>query len=188
MYRIACVAMRAPLICCLAYGSNLHPFRLMQRVPSAQPIGVVSMSNKRIAFHKRSIDGSGKCLFYESVGPDNVMYGVAYEFDASEKGNLDRLEGLNQGYNEQLVAFPLNSVTCEAFVYVAASTHIDPSLAPYDWYKEMVVLGARYHRLPAGYIAQIEAVASIPDVDRKRAADNAAILDNMRRMNALQGC
>ena len=176
------------LIRYLAYGSNLHPYRLIQRVPSARPLGVVEMPNKRIAFHKRSIDKSGKCLFYEASGPENVMYGVAYEFDAAEKTHLDQLEGLGQGYNEQLLSFPLRGATCEAFVYLAASTHIDPTRVPYDWYKEMVLLGARYHRLPPAYIASIDAIASMPDPDSKRVADNAPILENMWRMNIAQGC
>ncbi len=179
--------MSATFIRCLAYGSNLHPYRLMQRVPSAKPLGVVPMPNKRLAFHKQSQDNSGKCLFYEPGWPEDIMYGVAYEFDAAEKANLDRLEGLNHGYNEQIVSFPLNDMTYEAFVYVAASTHIDPSLAPYNWYKAMVVLGARYHRLPPDYIAKIEATAAIPDPDPRRAAENAAILENMQRMNVADG-
>jgi len=173
---------------CLAYGSNLHPFRLMQRVPSAKPIGVVPMPGKRLAFHKRSQDGSGKCLFFEPGGAHDIIYGVVYEFDAAEKSKLDALEGLGKGYNEQLVAAPLNGETYQAYAYVAASTHIDASLVPYDWYKDMVLLGARYHRLPSEYIAKIEAVASVPDPDPKRAATNEAILVNMRHINSVKGC
>jgi len=176
------------LIHCLAYGSNLHPFRLMQRMRSAKPIGVVPMPGKRLGFHKRSKDGSGKCLFFEPGGAHDIMYGVVYEFDAAEKSNLDALEGLGKGYNEQLVAAPLNGEMYQAYVYVAASTHIDASLVPYDWYKEMVLLGAQYHGLPPEYIAKIEAVASVPDPDPKRAERNEAILVNMRRMNTVKGC
>lgn len=180
--------MPVTLIHCLAYGSNLHPFRMVQRVPSARPIGVVEMPKKRLAFHKRSNDGSGKCLFYEPGGSDDIMYGVAYAFDAAEKSKLDRLEGLGQGYNEQLVSFPLNGVTYEAFVYVATSTHIDPTLMPYDWYKEMVLLGVRYHRMLPSYIASVDAIAPIPDRDSTRVADRTAILESMRRTNAANGC
>ena len=179
--------MAPPRFISLAYGSNLHPFRLTQRVQSATPIGVVPMPGKRLAFQKRSDDGSGKCLFYESGDTEDMIYGVAYEIDMAEKPILDKLEGLGQGYNEQQVSFPLNGVTCHALVYVAASTHIDTTLVPYTWYKDMVVLGARYHRLPADYIAQIDAVISIPDPKTKRAADRAAIVENMRVINATQG-
>ena len=170
----------------LAYGSNLHPLRLTQRVRSATALGVVPMPGKRLAFHKRSDDGSGKCLFYEPGGTADMMFGVAYEIDAAEKPTLDDLEGLGKGYNEQQVSFPLNGATYQALVYVAASTHIDPTLVPYGWYKDMVVLGARYHRLPANYIAKIEAVVAVPDTNPKRAANRAAIVENMRAVNVSQ--
>ena len=171
----------------LAYGSNLHPFRLTQRVPSATPIGVVSMPGKRLAFHKRSDDGSGKCLFYELESTEDTMYGVAYEIDMAEKPILDDLEGLNKGYNEQQVSVTLNGATHHSLVYVAASTHINPTLVPYTWYKDMVVLGARYHGLPADYIAKIESVVAVPDHNPKRAASRATIVENMRAINASQG-
>lgn len=171
----------------LAYGSNLHPFRLTQRVPSAKAIGVVPMQGKRLAFHKRSDDGSGKCLFYEAGGAENMMFGVAYEIDAAEKPLLDEREGLGKGYNEQQVSFPVNGVTHQALVYVAASTHIDPTLVPYTWYKDMVVLGARYHHLPADYVAKIEAVVSVRDPNPRRTGNMAAIVENMRAINAAHG-
>ena len=180
--------MAIALVHCLAYGSNLHPFRRAQRVRSVKPVGVVPMPGKRLAFHKRSQDGSGKCLFYEPGGRDDIMYGVVFEFYSAEKSKLDDLEGLDNGYNEQLVAFPLNGETYQSYIYVDASTHIDASLNPYGWYKKMVVLGARYHGLPREYIARIEAVASVPDPDTKRASKNETILVNMRRMNAVSGC
>ena len=173
---------------CIAYGSNLHPFRLAQRVRSVTPIGVVPMPGKRLAFHKRSQDGSGKCLFYESARADDMLYGVIYQFDSSEKDKLDDLEGLGRGYNEQLIAIQLNDKTYQSYIYVAASTHIDATLTPYDWYKEMVLLGARYHGLPPEYIAKIEAAASVPDSDRKRAAKNEVILVSMRQMDPVKGC
>ncbi len=186
-YGIICTIMAPARIISLAYGSNLHPFRLTQRVPSATPIGVVPMPGKRLVFHKKSDDGSGKCLFYEPGGTEDTMFGVAYEIDAAEKPMLDDLEGLGKGYNEQQVSFPLNGVTLHALVYVAASTHIDATLVPYTWYKDMVVLGARYHRLPADYIGKIEAVVAVPDPNPKRAANRAAIVENMRAINAAQG-
>jgi gamma-glutamylcyclotransferase len=45
----------------LAYGSNLHPLRLMQRVSSAKVEDVIELPGRQGNFHKRSPDGSGKC-------------------------------------------------------------------------------------------------------------------------------
>ena len=124
------------------------------------------------------------------TGPGMIDPGdsFVYEFDAAEKRKLDALEGLDKGYNEHFVAVPLNGKTYQAYVYVAASTHIDGSLVPYNWYKELVLLGARYHGLPDEYVAKIEAAASILDPDPERAEKNEVILENMRRMNSVKGC
>ena len=160
----------------LAYGSNLHPRRLATRVPSARAIGVVEMPGYLLAFHKRSIDGSGKCLIYTEPGQRHKIYGVLYEFDAREKEALDKAEGKGSGYCEQLIQLPLNGETYTPYVYVAQSTHIDPSLVPYHWYKSLVLVGARYHGLPADYITAIEAALSKPDPDAKRKQKNENIL------------
>lgn len=168
-----------PTVHYLAYGSNLHPLRLAARVPSARVVGVVEMPGYLMAFHKRSVDGSGKCLIYTEQGDRHKMYGVLYEFDAREKANLDALEGNGKGYCEQLVQFPLNGETYTPYIYVVQSTHIDPSLVPYHWYKNLVLAGARYHGFPAEYIAAIEATPSKADTDAKRNQDNENLLKQM---------
>jgi hypothetical protein len=50
-------------------------------------------------------------------------------------------------------------------MYVADQTAIDDRLAPYTWYKDFVLHGAREHGLPAAYIAGIEAVEARQDDD-----------------------
>jgi len=64
-------------------------------------------------------------------------------------------------------------------IYVAQSTHIDSSLVPYHWYKNLVLAGARYHGFPAEYIAAIEATPSKVDTDAKRTQDNEDLLRRM---------
>lgn len=168
-----------PNVFYLAYGSNLHPLRLAARVPSARKVGIVEMPGYRLAFHKRSIDGSGKCLIYTEQNQSHTMYGVLYEFDASEKAALDKAEGKGNGYCEQLVQFPLNGQTYTPYVYTAQSTHIDSNLAPYHWYKSLVLAGARYNNFPAKYVASIEAIPSIADSDTKRVQENENLLRQM---------
>lgn len=165
-----------PTIHYLAYGSNLHPLRLLPRVPSARVVGVVEMPGYMLAFHKRSVDGSGKCLLYTEQGEPHGAHGVLYELDARDKPGLDVLEGNGNGYVQRLVQFPLKGNTYTPYLYIAQSTHIDPTLLPYDWYKQLVVAGARYHNLPDAYIASIEAVPSRPDPDPKRARENEELL------------
>ena len=68
------------------------------------------------------------------------------------------------------------SKTYTPYVYVAQSTHIDPTLAPYDWYTSLVIVGARYHGFPTEYIASVEAISSKPDPDPKRKQENEDLL------------
>ena len=171
-----------PNVFYLAYGSNLHPLRLAARVSSARAVGVVEMPGYRLAFHKRSIDGSGKCLIYTEQSQSHKMYGVLYKFEASEKASLDKVEGKGNGYCEQLAQFWLNRETYTPYVYVAQSTHIDPSLVPFHWYKGLVLAGARYHRFPAEYIASIEAIPSKADPDIKRTQENENLLRQMEQV------
>lgn len=163
----------------LAYGSNLHPSRLAARVPSARVIGVVEMPGYMLAFHKRSVDGSGKCLLYTEQGTSHKTFGVLYAFDAREKANLDSAEGKGKGYIEQLVQFPLNGQTYTPYIYCAQSTHVDANLVPYHWYKSLVLAGARYHGLPPDYMTAIEATPSKPDPDAKRTQENEKLLRQM---------
>lgn len=152
----------------LAFGSNLHPHRLIARVPSARFLDVVEMPGKTLAFHKRSTDGSGKCLFYNAQGADQMMYGALYEFDSAEKENLDEAEGLGQGYEEKLMQFSLKGTAHTPYAYTAQRSYIDTTLFPYDWYKRFVLAGARYLNLPINYLQQIEGVAAKPDPDPVR--------------------
>lgn len=175
------------LVHCLAYGSNLHPDRLRERVRSAKPIGVVPMPGKRLAFHKRSIDGSGKCNFYDTGDTLDILYTVLYEFNFAEKRELDRLEGLGSGYTDPVMDVQFKGETYNAFIYVADPEYLDDKLVPNHQYKEMVVLGARYHGLPTDYIARIEAVESRPNPDPARVAKDEKSLAKMRQTNGRKG-
>jgi len=57
----------------------------------------------------------------------------------------------------------------EAVTYYADITAIAKGLAPYTWYKDLVLNGATEHGLPADYIAaSIEAVIATKDRDASR--------------------
>ncbi|WP_438332343.1 gamma-glutamylcyclotransferase family protein [Burkholderia pseudomallei] len=165
----------------VAYGSNLHPLRLIERVPSARELGVVELPGYQLTFHKRSIDGSGKCHLH-SEQKDKV-YGVLYEFDSGEKQRLDELEGRGQGYSEQHNQFVLREETHRAYLYLTQSSHIDSNLTPYHWYKEIVLLGARFHAFPDAYIGYIESIPSKDDPDPKRAKDKEMLIQRMNEYN-----
>src|SRR5271170_4454468 len=77
-----------------AYGSNMFTRRIAARVPSAIFSGTGYIRERRLTFNKVSIDGSGKCDIEGTANPNDLVYGVLFEIDSNEKGELDRAEGL----------------------------------------------------------------------------------------------
>ena len=69
----------------------------------------------------------------------------------------------------------------EADLYVARPQAIDSGLSPFDWYKELVLSGARENGLSRDYLDAIEAVPSVADPEPERAERNRADLGLMRR-------
>lgn len=157
-----------------AYGSNMSLSRLWQRTPGARRIGQFCLVGHTLRFHKVGRDGSGKCDAYFTGSADDVVFGALFELPASEKSRLDEAEGLGRGYDESEVTIVgASGVEMRATTYRA--THIEPSLAPYSWYKHHVLVGARESALPLAYIRAIEAIDSLDDPDRARDARERAI-------------
>ena len=149
-----------------AYGSNLHPTRLMERVPSAELIAVARHPNHVLTFHKRSNDGSSKCNMFSSES--DQVYGAIYKLEPEHKNELDRFEGKGYGYIDSQITLKLKDNEYSCFTYLAQQSHIASDLKPYHWYKKLVILGAQYLQFPDSYISSIEAVESIEDPDTPR--------------------
>ena len=49
---------------------------------------------------------------------------------------------------------------------------VRPDLAPYHWYRDYVLFGAREHGLPAPYVDAIARVPSVDDPDPARHDEN----------------
>lgn len=150
-----------------SYGSNMSTPRLTNRAPAARAVGVARLQKHRLRFHKKSKDNSGKCDAERTNDEKDVVYGVVFEIEDSEKSKLDIQEGLGNGYEEKCVFLCAHGgKKLKAVTYYATST--DPKLKPYEWYKEHVVRGAREHGLPEEYINAIATVEAIPDPDKSR--------------------
>jgi hypothetical protein len=162
----------------LAYGSNLHPTRLRQRVPSSQSIGWTELPGYDLRFHKIGFDGSGKCDAFFTGNADDLLYGVVYSMRADERHLLDAAEGLGHGYDLRETTLLMDSRQLEVFFYAADSAFIDEALAPYDWYKALVVEGATLHGLPADYIHVLQSVLTKQDSNKIRANQNQTILSS----------
>jgi len=142
-----------------AYGSNMSTPQLRKRAPSAQPVGRGCLADSKLACNKRSIDGSGKANVVRSLG--NVVWGVLFNIRQDDLPALDEAEG---GYKRVKRAIQLeNSETVFAWVYVAGADRVTDDPVPYDWYKKLIVEGAREQGLPTDYVEMLEALPSKPD-------------------------
>ena len=144
--------------------------RLKKRVHSAIPIGKGRLSKHHLAWHKISTDGSGKCDIVEDPEQNSYVWGVLYDINPAEKIDLDKAEGLGQGYDEKSVTVQCEATNVLATTYYA--TNINSALSPYHWYKHYVVSGAKENELPDDYIHQLVSTPSIEDPDYKRRERN----------------
>jgi hypothetical protein len=151
----------------------------MERVPSAELLGVAKNPRHMLAFHKKSIDGSSKCNMFKSKYESDLVYGAIYKLKPEHKVDLDRFENKGYGYvdNEIMLNHNGNEYTC--FTYLAQQSHVFDNLKPYHWYKRLVVLGAQHLGFPDSYIASIEAVESMEDPDLVRKKENEILIKSI---------
>ena len=159
-----------------AYGSNLCLRRMRERVPSARRLSLAFLPGHTLKWHKRSVDGSGKCTIVQVDGEGGEVHGVLYVFPKHDKILLDAVEGLGWGYDETAVQVETPSGTREATTYIAASSHVDDALVPYAWYQELVVGGATSAGLPPAYVQKLRNVDTEDDGDVERASISRATL------------
>jgi gamma-glutamylcyclotransferase len=157
-----------------AYGSNLCVSRLRARVFSASFEACGTVGGHELTWHKRSVDGSGKCSIARSRV--SAVHGAVFQIPKGEKEILDQVEGLGQGYDEITVSVRTEEKLIEAVTYVAAESHIDDDLRPYSWYRDLVVAGAGTLGLPAEYVAVLRTVEALDDPDRERDRRNREAL------------
>lgn len=162
-----------------AYGSNMLLQRLQPRCKSARVRGVASVPGYRLAFSKRSKDGSGKATLVSD--PAAQVYGIVFDIAAKDATELDRIEGRGKGYEriEEVAAITHpdgQPITVTA--YIAQDDFLDAGLQPYDWYRDLVVKGAEQHRLPDEYLATLRAIPALadPDPERRTRVEALAIL------------
>jgi hypothetical protein len=144
-------------------------------LPSVRLLGTGFVPKHSLQFHKRSVDGSGKCNI-EIAGTG--VHVAVYELSVAEKGRLDEIEGVGRGYRDSVIDVPGFS---DCATYMAEDGYKDDSLRPYGWYRELVLLGCRYHGFPKEYVARVSATESISDPDVERREQNKKLVERISR-------
>ena len=167
-----------PSIHVFAYGSNLHNRRMLDRVPTACSVAIGYVEQRRLRFHKRSVDGSAKAdAAFTGVSGDQV-WGAIYRLSPDQKLELDKHEFLGIGYDQEFVEVTTDNGSISAWMYVARRSAIDETLKPYSWYHDYVIAGAQQHRLPFCYINKLMSIETTADSDLKRHDQNRQLIDS----------
>ena len=157
-----------------AYGSNMCSGRFRDYGVNPQGDGSAALLvGYRLAFNKRSLrDGSGKANVEPHEGSE--VWGVLYIIPETDLETLDGGEG--SGYRR--IRLPMRTTDggeTEAWVYLTSRRTDDAALRPYTWYKRFLVEGAREHLLPTAYIADLERIEAVQDMDEQRDRDKRAL-------------
>ncbi|MDH3338146.1 MAG: gamma-glutamylcyclotransferase [Gammaproteobacteria bacterium] len=163
-----------------AYGSNLHPRRLRARTASARLVGTGYLPGWSLRFHKRSADTSGKCSILKG---SSGVYVAVYQMSPADKHILDGIEGVGCGYVDASIVVPGMG---ECATYIAADSHVDNALEPFDWYREIVLLGCKELGFPAAYARRIEQVTAATDPDPNRRQNGWNTVDKLRESLAVR--
>lgn len=169
-----------------AYGSNLHPIRLEDRLGKVGFHGIGKLSYTEIHFHKTGSDGSGKATIESSSDRSKYVLGAMYELSKRQEKLLDKFESLGAGYNKLIVEVELErgeEITC--FTYQGMREYVDYTSQPFHWYKQLVAQGSRFLGFPPEYTHFIENIDSIADQNKKRVKTNERLIKLMQKKKAL---
>lgn len=112
-------------------------------------LGPARTHGRRLECNKHGRDGSGKANLMEAAG--ETVWGVLYRLSRHQLDTLDRFEG---GYTRAELEVHAADATHRAWTYVSLRLTEDPR--PFDWYKELMLAGAREHGLPDEWLARLQ--------------------------------
>lgn len=167
-----------------AYGSNLHPIRLEDRLGPVELLGIGTLHYTTLTFNKVGSDGSGKATILTTSDPSKRVMGAVYSLSKKQEKLLDGFESLGKGYHKSFVEIEMeeeNNVSC--FTYEGMSEYVDDSSLPFYWYVQLVVLGGQFLDLPEDYIQFLKSIKSVKDQDEKRQEVNQRLIKLMKQKN-----
>ncbi len=129
-----------------AYGSNMDPERLLERIGKYHMAFPVKLKGYKFVYNKKSIDGSAKANIEEKAG--EYVLGVCYEIDEDDFGVLKKYE---DGYDQRdIEVTEKEGKSTKAVTYISKS--IDNLRLATSEYKNIVLKGAKHWGLDETYI------------------------------------
>jgi len=131
-----------------AYGSNMLTCRLEERVGKVKFLGTGALRDYKLVFNKLSKDNSGKANIIESSGA--AVSGVIFSLSEDQFKKLDKNEG--NGYERRMTSVLFNEQQIITSIYFAKSEFVKNNLKPTNDYLDLIICGAKEHKLNAEYI------------------------------------
>jgi gamma-glutamylcyclotransferase (GGCT)/AIG2-like uncharacterized protein YtfP len=133
-----------------AYGSNMDSAQMKTRCKSARLDGHGILTGFRFLINSRGI---------ASIvgGKEATVHGLVWSVTDADLANLDRYEGVRQGYYSRTTASVVveeNTVT--AWIYVASD---NTEGRPRPGYLERIIAAARLAGFPDAYVEELERAA-----------------------------
>ncbi|MEX2604918.1 MAG: gamma-glutamylcyclotransferase family protein [Gracilimonas sp.] len=170
-----------------AYGSNLHPVRVEDRLGSVKLYSTGRLHSAEIQFNKTGGDGSGKGTIKWVNNPSQCIYGAVYKISEEQERLLDGFESLGKGYKKiYLDVISENETPINCFTYQGMEQYIDDASIPFDWYKKLVVLGAEFLGFPKEYIRELKKTKSISDSNNDRLTLNSLLIERIKQYKSLK--
>jgi len=152
-----------------AYGSNLDWKQMKERCPSTSFYCRASLSNYRMDFTRES--SKRGCGVADIVKDNNYkVYGVVYRINEEDLGKLDKHEDYvpqrdNNAYERiEIIVFEEDNKEkpITAFTYEVVEKEFG-KFKPNKDYKNLIVTGAKYWKLPKEYIKFLENIEIMKD-------------------------
>lgn len=144
-----------------AYGSNLSTDQKERRTGAIREARRARLDGYRVAFNKRSNDGTGKANIVRAAA--RTVWGVVYRCSAEALRDMDRMEGVAYGHyiRRQIRVRVDTGEEMDAVTYIAGDSFVDDSCAPSQEYLQTMLQGARSHGIPEEYVREIERTARL---------------------------
>jgi gamma-glutamylcyclotransferase (GGCT)/AIG2-like uncharacterized protein YtfP len=143
-----------------AYGSNMDPRHMTERVPGAQVEGPCRLEGFRLQFNIYSTEWRGGAANLE-LDPDAHVWGVLWEIPEEECGGLDAFQGHPIFFRREDVVVEGPSGPVLAWTYRVA--HQQGSyVRPTDAYLRLIYAAIRVNGLPPEAMEDVDRAARPP--------------------------
>lgn len=126
---------------------------MLRRYPKAEYVGIARLEGWKFQYDGGPKDSrSGTPVGNIVISANDVVWGVIYMLQPSDKDLLDKQENVPEHYQHHIVQITTaDNTKMKAFTYIRQPL---PVGTPDKEYREMVVLGARGSGLPENYIEE----------------------------------